>query len=157
MREYAHTSRMCRFDELQPELASAVGALAAGHLPLLEEIETQLLGCVETESRQVKIGFLDRMSGLGEKTFTTAILLTPSYLAWSSCGPRRKTTAVAARLVDTELTQIFYDRTSDTGLDVFCLMLDRTERSAVYIALGGDSAGEEFKRLLRAALEKAYL
>ena len=156
MREYTHTSRMCRFDELNPEIAAAVRDFASKHPPLMAEIEAQLLGCVETTSRLVKISFLERISGLGEKTFTTGILLTPGFVIWSTCGPRRKTSAAAARLADTEITQIFYDRTADTGLDVFCLMLDRTERSAVYMALGGDAAGEEFKGIFHAALDKAY-
>jgi hypothetical protein len=156
MREYTHTSRICRFDELNPEIATALREFASKHPPLMAEIEAQQLGCVETTSHLVKISFLERMSGLGEKTFTTGILLTQGFVIWSTCGPRRKTTAAAARLADTEITQIFYDRTADTGLDVFCLMVDRTERNPVYIALGGDAAGEEFKRIFRAALEKAY-
>ncbi len=156
MREYAHASRICRFDELNPEIATAVREFAAKHPPLMAEIESQLLGCVETTSRLVKIGFLERMSGLGEKTFTTGILVTPSFVVWSTCGPRRKTTAAAGRLADTEITQIFYDRAADTGLDVLCLILGRIERSPVYWALGGDAAGEEFKRIFHTALEKAY-
>jgi hypothetical protein len=157
MRVYQHITRECTYDQLKPEMRDAFQVFEQRHLPLLAGWNQQVLACVETTSTQVKISFMDRLSGLSEKVYYTGALVTSEFVVWATCGPRRKATVLATRLVDIELTRLDYAGVRDTGLDLFGLMIGGKERIATYIALGADPAAQKFELTFRSVLEKAYL
>ena len=157
MREYVHTTRECLFTELKHELATAIREYIQEHAALMGDSESKALLCIETTTVQTRIGFIERLSGLSEKLHYTGAMVTPEFVIWATCGPRRKTAVLAARLVDIEITRLDYTGVRDPGLDLFGLMIDGKERIRVYIALGDDLAGGNFKRILDESLEKAYL
>jgi hypothetical protein len=157
MREYTHVTRECLFEELQTPMVTAIREFIQQHQPTMQDCESKALVCVETTTIQTKIGFVERLSGLSEKLHYTGALLTPEFVIWATCGPQRKTSLLAARLVDIEITRLDYTGERDPGLDLFGLMIDGKERIRVYIALGDDAAGQNFKRIFGAALEKAVL
>jgi hypothetical protein len=156
MREYKHTTRECRFEELKPEMVTAIREFCQKNSLLPMGLDTQVLVCIETVSEQVKIGFMDRLSGLSEKIYTTGALVTPEFIIWVTSGPKRKTSVLAARLVEVEITKLDYTGVRDSGLDLFGLMIGGKERITTYIALGNDPAAQKFERVFRAALDKAY-
>jgi hypothetical protein len=157
MREYTHITRECLFEELKPPMVTAIREFIQQHQPSMQDCESKALVCIETLTVQTRIGFVERLSGLSEKLHYTGVLLTPEFVIWATCGSQRKTTVLAARLVDIEITRLDYTGVRDPGLDLFGLMIDGKERIRVYIALGDDAAGENFKRIFSAALEKALL
>jgi len=157
MREYVHYTRECLFEELKPAMVTAIREFIQQYAPLMQDSESKALVCTETTTVQTRIGFVERLSGLSEKLHYTGALVTPEFVIWATCGPQRKTTVLAARLVDIEITRLDYTGVRDPGLDLFGLMIGGKERIRVYIALGDDPAGDNFKRILDEALEKAYL
>jgi hypothetical protein len=157
MREYTHITRECLFEELKPPMVTAIREFIQQHAPLMQGSESKALVCIETTTIQTRIGFVERLSGLSEKLHYTAALVTPEFVIWATSGPQRKTGVLAARLVDIEITRLDYTGVRDPGLDLFGLMIDGKERIQAYIALGDDAAGQNFKRLFSAALEKALL
>ena len=157
MREYTHFTRECLFEELKPAMVTAMRAFIQQHTALLQDSESNALTCIETETVQTRIGFVERLSGLSEKVHYTGALLTPQCVIWATSGPQRKTSVLAARLVEIEITRLDYTGVRDPGLDLFGLLVDGKERIQVYIALGDDPAGQNFKRIFSAALEKALL
>jgi hypothetical protein len=155
---YDRTTRECRFDQLRPELATAIREYVEKHQ--LGDIEAEILLCCETTSERKKRQLLGRLLGLDRDRVTyTAALVTPSLLVWAQSGAKSGTWAVAARLGEIEVRD--YETTpqaqvmADTGLEVFGFLLRSGERGTTLIGLGSETAARRFREAVQEAVGKA--
>jgi hypothetical protein len=153
MSNYTRTTRECSFDNLRPELAAAIREHAETYK--LGNIESDILICCETTSRQQKKGLF---GGSTEVTYV-GTLVTSEWLIWAT-GKEKERTAVASghlrniQVQDFEETAMF-KVIPDAGINVTGRYSDVTKQGIAFIGLGPEPVAQKFRRILQDALQKA--
>jgi hypothetical protein len=156
MSDYIRSTRKCAFNQVQPALYAAIQQYAQENQ--LGDLEAKALACVETKNeRKHGSGLLGRLLGSSDPDplHYTAALVTPKWLIWAISGAKRGTTVLSARLTDVQVRN--YDMNQlveDSGLLVNGILRGATEKAEAFIGLGPEPAAEDFKRIVRVALEQ---
>jgi hypothetical protein len=157
MSDYIRSTRECAFNQVQPALYAAIRQHAEENQ--LGNLEAKALACVETRNeRKRSSGLFSRLLGSSDPDplHYTAAVVTPKWLIWASSGAKRGTTVLSARLTDVQVRN--YDMNQlveDSGLVVNGLLRGATEKAEAFIGLGPEPAAEDFKRIVREAIEQA--
>ena len=143
MGEYIRSTRACSFEQLRPELVSAIREYVADRK--LGDIEPDILMCCETTSEKLKKGFFrSLMGGDPDPIHYIGALVTPIWLIWARSGPKSGTVVLSARLKDVQVKDFESDLIQDTGLEVFGFVGNSTERMHVFIGLGQEPPAQKF-------------
>jgi hypothetical protein len=157
--EWRRATRECSFNDLRPELVSAIRKYV--HKYDLPSIESEVLICCETTSERQKVGFLDRLTRSADTVQYAGVVVTPRWLVWATGGDGSDRIAVmSARLTDiAELrdyeTTSFYRIIQDSGLQVLGFRYGASERETWFFGLGPGSAAQRFRSVLGEAVEEA--
>ncbi len=153
MSDYTRTTRECTFDQLRPELSTALRERAE-QKQLGDLAATATIVC-ETTSEKKKSGFIGKLRGGAIQH--TAIILTPKWLVWVATDDRGQAGGVMwARLRDITATDYAttpnYRLMPDSGVQVFGLLAEFPERAQAFIGLGNETAAVHFRHMLAAAI-----
>jgi hypothetical protein len=155
-RLFERTSRACDLVGMTPELADAIKAWAEENerTPLLAEV---IAGC-ETASKPLKRSLIGGLLG-ASKPQLTGMLLTPKRLIWSTKAGDDSPYVVSVKLADAEVRdyqkQPEFALAPDDGVQVFGFIGFSSERGTVFLGLGEDPDGHDFKEKLLATWRAA--
>ncbi len=159
MGDYRRSTRECNFEQLRPEIVTALRE----HIQRYElgEVEREALICCETTNeRTKKTGLFDKLIGgdVGPVHYV-GIVVTPRYLIWARSGAKVGVAVMSARLRECEVLD--YANTPqaqlmpDTGLEVTAMHTGATERAHSFIGLGPEPAAQNLREVLKQAMQQA--
>jgi len=152
---YSRSTRLCRFGELQPELAEAIRAYAVKHE--LGDVEGGAVLCAETASTKKKKGLFAGWFGTDpDDLHHTAVVLTPERLIWARGGEESGEVVTMARLKEVEVRDFHSPLIEDTGLDVFGFVGGSTERVQAFIGLGPEPDAGRAAAAIKDAVAEAH-
>lgn len=145
-------TRECEYADLRPELHAAIKEHA--HAELLDEVHTQPLVCIETESvrhaRRTRFDFLGSLDSEG--AIYTAAIVTSHWLVWALASAQRRA-AFSARLDDIRVKE--YDMKAmieDDGVIITRQEPNAEDCSSAFLGLGPGEAADKFKQTLLEAV-----
>jgi hypothetical protein len=151
MSEYNRTTRGCTLNTMHLEISAAIRT----HIEHYElgDIEPNILACCETTSVKPKKGLFGK-----EEIITTGVILTEQWLIWGVAKANEKPNIMSALLrnievQDFEKTQ-FYKMMPDSGLNILGQYTDVTERGSIFIGFGSQPAAQNFRQLLKEAVQR---
>jgi hypothetical protein len=147
MKEYQRTTRECSFNELSPDIITAIRKYIEKND--LGNIETNILMCVETVSEKIKQGFFSKVFGGGNYAVKMAVIVTPERVLWATVDNKNATVVLAARLNEIEVKDFSSDLVEDCGLEIFGSINDFPERATAFIGLGEEDGAQKLRRVLR--------
>lgn len=154
MGDYNRSTRECSFEQLRPEIVTAVRAHAEKYA--LSDLESNILMCCETTSQKKKKGlFSSLMGGDPDMVHYTGMFVTPKWLVWVNSGAKRGTHVSTAKLNDISVSDFDSKLFEDTGIEVFGFIGQRSERVTAFIGLGAESVAQRFSETLKSAVEQA--
>ena len=159
MGDYRRSTRECNFEQLRPEIVTAL----RDHIQRYElgDVERETLICCETTNERIKKpGLFDRLIGgdLGPVHYV-GIVVTPRYLIWARSGTKDGVTVLSARLRECEVLD--YANTPqaqlmpDTGLEVTAMFTGATQRGQTFIGLGPEPSAQNLRQILKQAMQQA--
>jgi hypothetical protein len=154
---YQRTTRESSYDHLNPAIRQAIEA----HIETYElgSITAEVLACIETTSTQQKKGMLGRKSNPADPDMenVVAALVTPGWFIWGRVGDKSKPVVMTARIDNLEVLPYQWTAIADDhGVHITALWTDTVRRSQMFMGLGTESAAEEFKQILKDAVEKTH-
>jgi hypothetical protein len=143
MADHARSSRTVAVDQLDAPLLAAIKALLQRHQ--LDIVLLDPLGACLTESTPVK---RHRLFGRRQRPYTTAIVLTPTWLVWATDASGQPVASMC-RLTDAEVRRFSSELADDVGLEVTGF-LDPTaaQRATAFVPVDTSRAGNEFAQLV---------
>jgi hypothetical protein len=159
MGDYNRSTRECVFEQLRPEMVSAIRAHAEKYA--LSDLESNILMCCETTSEKKKKGFVasiffsSLLGGDPDPVHYTGIFVTPKWLVWIHSGAKRGVHVSTAKLKDVSVSDFNSKLVDDTGLEVFGFIGGRAERVTAFIGLGAGSVAQRFSETVKRAIEQA--
>jgi len=157
-KEWERTTRECSFQQLHPELIKAIN----DEISEAGNVELDICICVETYSKQLKVGGLSGLlAGGGRKDWYTAVIVTPRWLIFAAKNDKNKpqTFAVMRYLEKMIVDFDSVEAGRSVGIDdygISVLSLGRTlSRGNMFIGLGRELAAEKLIETLRDAIAKA--
>jgi hypothetical protein len=143
MPDYRRTTRLCPFDQLQPELVTIIRAhLQAQNLG--NPIDETLM-CCETTIDKIGAAWYDGLIGDTSDTISyLALILTPQRLIWARSGDRTTATAASAPLSDLFVKVIRPRNTRDFGLQLNVRMAGTRGRVTGQLLMGSEPAAKTF-------------
>ncbi len=153
MKEYNRATRECAFQDLHPELGTALRLHAAEHT--LGDVHADHLICIETQSERTGRHRLYGLLGSVDASARhyTAAIVTPTSLLWATTGDAQGTTAFSAQLAQIQVRD--YDMNTiveDDGVIVTALARGTQEKSSAFLGLAPGDTAEKFKSVLRQAI-----
>lgn len=153
MGEYLRSTRLCSFENMNPDLVKTIRA----HIEKYElgETESSALMCCETTSTKKKKGFFGGKSEI----ILTGVVLTPEWLIWATSRNSEAPGVLSARLRDIQVQD--YEKSDmnklvqDTGINVSGLRTDAVDLGTSFIGFGSEPEAQDFRNLLRETLAKA--
>jgi hypothetical protein len=155
---YERTTRESAYYRLNPAIKQAIDAHIERYE--LDLITDEPLACIETTSVQRKTGLFGMRSNMlfdPDKENITAALVTPGWFVWGRTAKKSGTVVMSARIDSIEVVpyqnaEVFEDH----GIHITGLWTGSVERSRIFLGLGTESDAEEFKQVLKDAVEKAH-
>lgn len=157
--EWQRSTRVRSTIGLQPELLAAIRA----HVEELElgAVEAEALVCFETVStRTKKPGFVERMSGGGNKTLTQAVIVSPTRLVWAQRRDDAAPTAQSALLARIDVTD--YEKgpaaqlLPDHGVEVYGIPGVGGLVGTLFFGLGDGPDADRARHVLKEAVKAAH-
>lgn len=147
------TTRGCTLEGLSPNLRSALRL--HGKQFELEDLESDVLICCETRAVLPKNGLV---GGQAEVTYSAAYI-TPKWLAWATAPAHGPASAGSAQLRHIEMqdyaTLAIFAGQPHQGLNITGRYTDVNTPGMIFISLGPEPDGLNFRHILKAALRKA--
>jgi hypothetical protein len=160
MGDYNRTTVECTFDQLQPQIITAIRQYIEDRE--MGDIEPEILFCCETTSERKKINPIAALIGHFTGRFPhgsiyhIGIIVTPRWLIWATGNVVGEIVVVPADLTKIEVREYeFKHMLDDTGLHVFGFVGDSRKRAWAFIGLGQGHAAEKFEGVLREVVLKA--
>ena len=149
----------------------------------INPISDDVLACIETTSTQYKKGLLGIRSNPVDRDMESVVaaLVTPGWFIWGHYGDKTGTAVMTARTDSLEVlpyqhAAIFEDHGihitehlwrkgnrshhaevfEDHGIHITGLWTGAVQRSQMFMGMGTESDAEEFKQVLKDAVEKAH-
>jgi len=146
------STRACTIEELNTNLKTALRA--HGKQYGMEDIESNVLMCCETKSIPQKNGAI----GATETSFS-AVYVTPKWLVWAVPANGNTVNAGSALLHQIEArnyeTTAMFAILPNQGLNITGRYTDVNKTGMTFISLGSEPDGQNFRQVLKGALNKA--
>jgi hypothetical protein len=146
------STHACTIEELNTGLKTSMRVHGEQHH--LDDIESEVLMCCETESTIQKNGLF----GGKETTQLSAVYVTPKWLVWAT-AENGKTSAGSAQLRQFEArnyeTTAMFASVPNQGLNITGRYTDTYKTGITFISLGSEPDGQNFRQVLKEALSKA--
>ena len=153
MGDYQRSTRECNFNQLRPEIQTALFTYIEKHE--LGEISNDVQLCWETTSEKKKKGLFGSLLGSDPDPYhVIGIILTSHLLFWIRYGPKSGSVVSFARLKDITIRDFSYDQVDDTGIEVFGLINYFPERATAFIGLGKEMAADQLRASLKEAVNR---
>lgn len=153
MSTYSRTTRECLVSQLRPELHQAIQNYF--QVQQLGDPEAEALMCCETTSRKKSASRLvSWLSGEGDTTVHTGVLLTSQRLIWVRSADGSGVVLTAAHLKEIQVKAYTSRLTQDTGLEVFGYIGDSKGRVRGYIGMGPELVAQKFCDEVKQAIIK---
>ncbi len=141
MGDYIRSSRACRLEDLDGDLAAALAAHLEAHG--LGGLRQEVVSCLEITSERVRNGLFATPGG---KRVRVGLLLTPRFLLQVMKSDDDAPLARTVRLTDITVSDYqgtpSFARLPDTGVEV------TGDTFSTFIGLSKDDAAETFKQVL---------
>jgi len=145
MSDWKRTTKEVRFENLPPEMVSAINQYIGQYN--LGSILSDTLMCIQTESEKVKKGLFGKA-----ETVSMGVLVTPRWLLWAISEAKAKSAVLSAQL--THVTVQDYAQTPfakmipDSGIQVNGMITDVSENASAFIGLDEGVAGKKFREVV---------
>lgn len=152
MSEWKRNSRELSFDNLPPELVSAIHQHVERYN--LGSILSDALMCIQTDSEKAKKGLFGK-----PEQVQVGMMVTPRWLLWAMQGTQTPPTVLSALLQ--AITVQDYAQTSyarmipDSGLEVSGIFTDASEPVSAFLGLDDGAAAKKFKEIVIRAVQDA--
>jgi hypothetical protein len=159
MSDYRRSTRECNFEQLRPEIVTALRDHAQRYE--LGEVDREALICCETINERIKKpGLLGRfIGGDTDPVHYVGVVVTPRYLMWARSSAKPGVAVLSARLRECEVLDYAHTPQAqlvpDTGLEVTAMYTGRTERGHTFIGLGPEPAAQNLRQVLKQAMQQA--
>ncbi len=154
MGDYQRSTRESPFEAFTGEVKTALLAYIEKYNlgPVLDDT----VSAVQTDSEKIKKGLF---AGPGPKHLTTTLLLTRTWLIIVTQEDQKPPTVLSIRLAEIVVSDYekspFYARLPDTGVEITGSFGNTPERGMLFVGLGKDAAGENFRARLIEAVQNA--
>ena len=154
---YERTTRESDWDRINPAIRQAIEA----HIEKYElgPFTDDVLACIETTSSQYKKGLLGIRSNPVDRDMESVVaaLVTPGWFIWGHYGDKTGTAVMTARIDNLEVLPYQHAAIfEDHGIHITGLWTGAVQRSQMFMGMGTESDAEEFKQVLKDAVEKAH-
>jgi len=151
MSDWKRTTREVSFENLTPELLTAINA----HIELynLGSILSDALMCIQTDSEKAKGGLFGKAESV-----TQGAVVTPRWLVWvvKSAGAPAVLSAQLSNVIVQDYAQTpFAKMIPDSGIQVNGMFTDVSESASAFIGLDDGVAGIKFKDVVLKAVQDA--
>jgi hypothetical protein len=147
------STHACTIEELNPKLKNAIRD--HGKQFGLEDMESDVLICCETKSTLQKNGLL----GAKEAITFSAAYITPKWLVWATTANGNAPSAGSAQLRNIDARD--YTATAmfaiapNQGLNITERYTEANQTGMTFISLGSEPDGQNFRHILKEALNRA--
>jgi hypothetical protein len=157
MGDYRRTTRERQMDQLQPEVLQALKE----HIRKNElgDIESDALFCCETTNERIKGRTLFAvLAGFdADPVHYVGAVVTPRYLIWTRYGTKSGAQTLSGRLSDLEVRDSeMAALVDDNGLEITGVFTGAIRRMRATLWLGTESDADQFRSVLKEAVEKAH-
>lgn len=153
MGDYVRTTREATFDNLNPNLITALRTHIEKHE--LGDINSALLMCCETTSSKQKKGLFGGKS----EVILVAVILTPQWLIWAVSKDNESAGVLSAQLRNIQVqdyeTSEMNKLIQDTGVNISGIGTDAVNLGSAFIGFGAEPAAQKFRALLKETHAKA--
>lgn len=154
MGDYNRSTKEIAFESIPPDVMQSIQTYIEKYN--LGNILSNVSLCIVSTSEKIKKGLF---SGSGPKSLVQTAILTDR---WLILGDRVDQNAIYVKSMqlrditveDYEKSQ-FHAMIPDTGMNISGILTDASEKSAIFLPLGKDAAGERFKSALIEAVQEA--
>ncbi|NJC95715.1 MAG: hypothetical protein C3F07_03415 [Anaerolineales bacterium] len=152
MNTITRTTRACTLETLNSDLRAAMHTHAKRYN--LTDLESDVLLCCETTSIRQKSGLF-----AGIVTTLSAVFVTPKWLVWADSTDQNDAEVGSAQLKHIDVRDYRdtarFTISPDQGLNITGRYTDKNKTGITFIVLGSDPDGQNFRQVLKAAMDKA--
>ena len=154
MGDYNRSTKKIKFEEITPDVMQAIQKYIELHN--LGDILSNVSHCVISTSDKIKIGLF---GGPGPNLLVQTVILTDRWLILADRVDQNAIYIKSMQLADIVVTDYqqtaFHGVIPDSGLNLVGKFTDASEQGTMFMPLGEDEAGDEFKEAVIKSVQEA--
>ncbi|HCK67157.1 MAG TPA: hypothetical protein DHW49_12915 [Anaerolineae bacterium] len=154
MGDYNRSTKKIKFEEITPDVMQAIQKYIEMHN--LGDILSNVSHCIVSTSDKIKKGLF---GGPGPNLLVQTVILTDRWLILADRVDQNAIYIKSMQLADIVVTDYqqtaFHGVIPDSGLNLVGKFTDASEQGTMFMPLGEDEAGDEFKEAVIKSVQEA--